>query len=153
MKQILTQRKQKMLNRIQSDFPIITTPFIQLSKELQLPKQTVLEEIKKLKHQNIIRRIGAVFDSNKLGFKSLLIGLKVHPQNLDKVGIKIAYFKEVTHCYARQHEYNLWFTVTSQTQKKIIMILSMIRKMEGVQAVLFLPAVKTFKIRTEFKLR
>jgi siroheme decarboxylase len=152
MKYSISKPEKQILNRIQSGFPITTAPFTRLSEELELPESLILNRISKLKRQKLIRRFGAVFNSQTLGFKSLLCGVKLDPKLLDKVGKKIAEYQAVTHCYARNHIYNLGFTLTGRTEKDNKSVISEIKKMRGVQDILVLPAVKTVKIRTEFKL-
>jgi siroheme decarboxylase len=152
MKCSISKPEKQILNRIQSGFPITAAPFTRLSEELELPESVILNNIIKLKQQKFIRRFGAVFNSQTLGFKSLLCGVKLDPKYLNKVGKKIAGYQAITHCYARNHTYNLWFTLAGRTNKEMKLVISEIKEMTGVQEILVLPAVKTFKIRTEFKL-
>lgn len=147
----VSKQHQAILNRIQYNFPITASPYTQLAEELGLPESAILKIIIVLKRQQLIRRLGAVFQSQSLGFKSLLCGVILDPKYLNQVGTKIAEYKAVTHCYARNHTHNLWFTLTGKTTREIKSIIATIIKMQGVQEVLVLPSVKTFKIRTEFK--
>jgi hypothetical protein len=50
-----------ILNRIQSDFPITSRPFLTIAEELKLTEDEVLERISRLKEMGIIRRIGGNF--------------------------------------------------------------------------------------------
>ena len=60
----------RILNEIQTDFPITSHPFADLGQRLHLSEQDILERIKKLKDEGIIRRIGGNFQSNRLNFTS-----------------------------------------------------------------------------------
>jgi DNA-binding Lrp family transcriptional regulator len=62
----------KILNIIQKDFPIVAEPFKAVAEKLGLTEDEVLERIARMKQGGIIRRIGAVFDTRKLGFVSTL---------------------------------------------------------------------------------
>ena len=148
---MFSPKQRAILNRIQSDFPITLEPYHYLAQELGISEKELLIEIKRLKLGKIIRRIGVIFNTLKIGFVSTLIGLKVSPERLESVGKKIARFPEVTHCYERNHEFNLWFTLTCKSKKELNSILDDITKWNGIQSVLLLPAIKTFKIKTEFK--
>ncbi|MFB3897429.1 MAG: Lrp/AsnC family transcriptional regulator [bacterium] len=147
----ISKQQKQILNRIQSGFPIANAPYTLLSGELGLPNRLILNQIIHLKRHQLIRRLGGIFQSQSLGYKSLLCGVKLDPKYVNQVGTKIAQYKAVTHCYARNHTYNVWFTLTGKTNKEIKSILTEIDKMHGVQEILVLPSVKTFKIRTEFK--
>jgi DNA-binding Lrp family transcriptional regulator len=148
----LTTRNRLILNRIQSNFPLVSAPYAQIGQELGLTEQEVQAPIKQLKRNKIIRRIGAIFDTPKLGFVSALVGLIVDSHRIEQVGKQIAQYDEVTHCYARAHQFNLWFTLTCKSKKEMNTILSQTKKIAGIEKMLYLPAVKTFKIRAEFKL-
>ena len=57
-----------IINRIQSDFPITSRPYLALADELGLTEKEVLERVAGLKKAGIIRRIGGNFVPAKLGF-------------------------------------------------------------------------------------
>ncbi|MGD9031543.1 MAG: Lrp/AsnC family transcriptional regulator, partial [Desulfobacteraceae bacterium] len=57
-----------IVNEIQSDFPITTRPYRELGKRFQLSEEEVLERLKRLKAEGVIRRIGGNFDSKSLNF-------------------------------------------------------------------------------------
>ncbi|MDI6783311.1 MAG: Lrp/AsnC family transcriptional regulator [bacterium] len=152
MNQKISVQQQAILNRIQANFPITAAPYRMMALELGIPEQTLYKKTRELKQRKIIRRLGAIFDTPKLGFVSALIGLKVKKRYLVSVGNAIAKYSMVTHCYARNHEINLWFTLTGKSQKELNSNLSKIAKLNGIQEILFLPATKTFKIRAEFRL-
>ena len=46
-----------ILNRIQSDFPITSRPFLSVAEELGLTEKEVLARVARLKSDGIIRRI------------------------------------------------------------------------------------------------
>ena len=47
-----------ILNRIQSDFPIDARPYQVIARELDLTEAQVLDRVRMLKEEGIIRRIG-----------------------------------------------------------------------------------------------
>jgi DNA-binding Lrp family transcriptional regulator len=66
-----------ILNRIQSDFPITTRPYLSIAQDLHLSEDQVIKRLKRLKKKGIIRRIGGNFVPEKLGFVSTLCAAKV----------------------------------------------------------------------------
>ncbi|MDH3955578.1 MAG: Lrp/AsnC family transcriptional regulator, partial [Desulfobacteraceae bacterium] len=66
-----------ILNRIQSDFPITTRPYLSIAENLNLSEDQVIKRLKRLKKKGIIRRIGGNFAPEKLGFVSTLCAAKV----------------------------------------------------------------------------
>ena len=62
----------KILNRIQSDFPIDRRPYRVIAHDVGLEEEEVLQRVSTLKEAGIIRRIGGNFAPEKLGFSSTL---------------------------------------------------------------------------------
>ena len=62
----------EIINEIQSHFPLRSRPFREVGKKLHLSEKEVLLRVSRLKNEGIIRRIGANFNSRRLGFTSTL---------------------------------------------------------------------------------
>ena len=69
----------RILQVIQHDFPLVNRPYKVIGEKLSLSEDEVIDRITKLKEDNIIRRIGGLFSSKKLGYASLLCAIKVNP--------------------------------------------------------------------------
>jgi DNA-binding Lrp family transcriptional regulator len=142
----------ELLNQLQSGLPLVSRPFKALGEVLKQDEEWVLERIKELREEKIIRRLGGVFDSKNLGFSSTLIALKVPPDNIDQVAGIINSYPGVTHNYLREHEYNIWFTLASPSAPELESTLQEILRKTGVTEYLNLPTKKVFKINVEFSL-
>ena len=141
----------EILNEIQSDFPITSRPFLEVGKRLGLSEIEIIEKIKRLKSDGIIRRIGGNFNSRKLNFTSTLCAAKVPEDRIDSfVGI-VNRYEGVTHNYLRNHEYNIWFTFIAPSVAYIERALKDISRETGIHEILNLPAVKMFKIKVDFE--
>ncbi len=142
----------KLLNRIQSDFPVESRPFQTLGEELGLSEDEVLIRIKSLKDEKIIRRLGGVFDSKKLGYESTLIAMRVPQDMIEDVAKIVSAYDGVTHNYERDDVYNLWFTLICESQERIEEIIAEIRQKTGISDMLNLPATRLHKIKVKFDL-
>jgi DNA-binding Lrp family transcriptional regulator len=141
-----------ILNRIQSDFPIASRPYEDIARELGLSESEVIDRVRQLKNQGIIRRIGGNFVPGKLGFVSTLCAGKVPPDRIDAFARVVNGYPGVTHNYVRENSYNVWFTLIAPSMEEIDQTLSEISKKTGVSEILNLPATKVFKIRAHFDL-
>jgi siroheme decarboxylase len=141
-----------ILNRIQSDFPIESRPYEVIGQELGLSENEVLDRVRQLKSQGIIRRIGGNFVPGKLGFVSTLCAGKVPEDRMDEFAKTVNSYPGVTHNYVRDNSYNIWFTFIALSMKYIDQCLSEISKKTGVTEILNLPATKVFKIKAHFDL-
>ena len=139
-----------ILNRIQSDFPITTRPFLSIAENLHLSEDQVIKRIKRLKKKGIIRRIGGNFAPEKLGFVSTLCAAKVSRDKIDSFARAVNRYPGVTHNYRRDNKYNIWFTFIAQSMGEIKNNLENISQETGVKEILNLPATKMYKIKAHF---
>lgn len=140
-----------ILNRIQSDFPITSRPFRTVANELGISEQEVLDRVRRMKADGIIRRIGGNFVPGKLGFVSTLCAARVPADQVDQFAEIVNRFPGVTHNYQRDNTYNVWFTFIAPSMEEIEENLKKIARESGIEDILNLPATKVFKIRAEFE--
>jgi len=56
----------RLLNRIQGDFPLVAQPFAVLGDWLGLTEGDVIARVARMKRDQIIRQISAIFDTRQL---------------------------------------------------------------------------------------
>jgi DNA-binding Lrp family transcriptional regulator len=137
----------KLLNLMQNEIPIDKRPFKLLGEKLLLTENEVLERVNKLKNQGIIRRIGGIFNSRKIGYTSTLCAAKVPEDRIDEVAACINDYYEVTHNYLREDEYNMWFTIITNSNENLNNILQEIKEKTALDQIISLPSVKLFKVK------
>lgn len=141
----------KIINRIQSSFPIESRPYRKIASDTGLSEKEVIHRIKKLKHNGYIRRIGGNFGPGKLGFCSTLCAAMVPADKIDMFVKIVNSYSGVTHNYMREHRYNIWFTFIAPSFEDIKKSLKEISEKSGVKNILNLPATDIFKISAQFK--
>ena len=140
-----------ILNRIQSDFPIVSRPYAAIAEEIGISESDVMNRVRHLKTLGVIRRIGGNIVPGKLGFVSTLCAAKVPADQIDHFAKVVNGYPGVTHNYVRNHPYNVWFTFIAPSRKIIEQALSDISEKTGVKNILNLPATKVFKIKAQFE--
>ena len=148
----MDENDQKILNILQTRFPIVPEPFDAVGAELGISGGEVLDRVKRLKEDGIIRRIGAVFDGRALGYTSTLCAARVPEAQVRSFVEVVNGYPGVTHNYRRSHEYNVWFTFIAPDQAALEKALAEIRQRTGITDILNMPAVKTYKINATFEL-
>jgi DNA-binding Lrp family transcriptional regulator len=139
-----------ILNRIQSDFPIASRPYLTIADELKLTEAEVLDRISRLKQAGIIRRIGGNFVPAKLGYVSTLCAAKVPEDKIERFADVVNRFPGVTHNYLRENSFNVWFTFIAPSMEEIEQNLKDIEQETGITEILNLPATRVFKIKAQF---
>ncbi|GAB6163863.1 siroheme decarboxylase subunit alpha [Desulfothermus naphthae] len=147
----MDQKDRDILDIIQSEFPICSRPYAEIGKLVGLTEAEVLARVRKLGQKGIIRRIGANFQSRKLGWKSTLCCAKVPEDKLDLFVETVNKYPGVTHNYLRKHEFNVWFTYIAPSWEDIDRDLKEMEKQTGIK-ILSLPATKMLKVKVDFKM-
>jgi len=141
-----------LLERMQAGVPLVPRPYAALGEALGLDEEAVLARVRRLKEAQIIRQIGAVLDTRRLGYESTLVAFHVAGERLAGVAARISAHPGVSHNYARPHHYNLWFTLAVPPGRDVAGEARRLAAGCGVDDWLDLPALRVYKIRTHFRL-
>lgn len=136
----------EILNIIQRDFPLVSAPFRTLGLKLNISPEQVLSRLKALKRQGVVRQISAIFDSAKLGYTSSLVAMQFPAERLKAAARIINQHPGVTHNYARNHKFNLWFTITLPPNEGLEPAVERLARAAEAERTMLLPALRTFKI-------
>ncbi len=148
----LDELDKRILSVIQVDLPVAPRPYDVLAERLGADGGEVLARVGRLRSGGVIRRIGAVFDSRRLGYSSTLVAARTPPERVEEVARLVNQLPGVTHNYSRQHDYNLWFTLTAESAEQIDRTLADLRRQTGIEDFHSLPALTVYKIRVHFAL-
>lgn len=141
-----------ILQIIQSDFPLVERPYLQVAESVGITEKEVLERIGRMQEQGLIRRLGGLFNSRKLGYTGTLCAMRVPPEDIERVAGIINEYHGVTHNYLRNHDYNMWFTLLAESDNRLNELLAEISQRTGIANILDLPAINLFKVRVNFEL-
>ncbi len=136
----------RLLTRLQAEFPLEPRPFAILAWELGLAEAEVIDRLRQLKAQHVLRQISAIFDSRLLGYQTTLVAFRVPEAQLEQAGQMVNQQPGVSHNYARNHTYNLWFTWTLPGDASMADNVSSLAARAGAESFLLLPALQVFKI-------
>lgn len=145
----------RILEALQQDFPLHARPFEVLAERLGCAADVLWRRVEAMLQAGVIRRLGASFDSRKLGFSSTLVGVRVAPERMDQAAQTIGRYPEVTHSYLRDHEFSIWFTVIAADRQRIEAILHEVRAELSLDEsdMLDLPMKRVFKLDARFKVQ
>ena len=143
----------QILQELQDNFPLSKKPYEIVAERLKISKEEIWDRVQMMLDEGVIRRMGASFDSNKLGFRSTLAAVSVDSELVDHAADIIGRFYEVTHSYLRNDVFNIWFTLIAVDNNRIENILEQIRKSLCLERskVLNLPMKRLFKLDARFR--
>ena len=146
----LDMTDRKLLNLIQGSFPLVEEPFEDLAQHLELDSSQVTERIRGLKDKNVVRQISAIFDTRRLGYKTALVAFRFPPDKLDPGARSINKHPGVSHNYARDGTYNLWFTLAVSANESLEDAIQDMAHRTGAERYRILPTIRFFKIGVNF---
>ena len=149
---MLSDFDKKILNAVQEDIPLVSCPFAAIAERLHIDEAVLMERLTVLKEKGYLRRLGAYFDSEAIGYRGALVALRVSAAYLADVVQNINRYECVTHNYEREGEYNLWFTLQTSSAEQQRKIIDEIRVLHGVERMIVLPSLKKYKVRVQFQL-
>jgi len=140
----------KLVNRLQEGLPLEQDPYGALGKDLGLDRSQVLGRIAALMDAGYIRRLGGTFDSNKMGYTSILIGAQVPESVFEEAAGYINAFQGVTHNYRRSGVLNMWFTLCTQHTAEKADFIHDLRDRFGITELYEFPNLRNFKLHVFF---
>jgi len=144
------QDRDELIRAVQAGVPLVERPFAQLAEQLGLGEASVLEGLRELETEQILREISAVLEGSALGYDSALVAGRVPEEKLDAAVEVINRHPTVTHNYLRNHSYNLWFTVAVPPEMSLEQTLELLAKEAGTDGFHPLRRTHTFKIGVNF---
>ena len=139
---------QKILEIIQDGFPLEERPYAALGRRLGVSEDIAFEHVENLRKSGVIRRLGGIYDSRRLGYISRLCAGVVPEGNLDGFAAAVNKIPAITHNYIRSHAYNVWFTVIARSEAEIQETVRGLEAETTLRDAHVLSASRMFKINT-----
>ena len=107
-----------ILDALQDDIPLVSRPFAAIARRLGIPEQVLLERLKRLQDEGIVRGISPILESRHMGLAAAtLIALHVPDERVHEIAAIISSYPEVSHNFRRDHYYALWFTLSGKNEE------------------------------------
>jgi DNA-binding Lrp family transcriptional regulator len=147
MKTVPEGLDRQLLNLAQKEVPLVPRPFEALARELGTTEADVIERLGIWRDKKkVIRQISAIFDTRKLGYRSMLVAMRIPSDRIDDGARLVNAHPGVSHNYERDHEFNLWFTIATPPGMSLEAHVDRLHELVGAEATRMLPTLKMFKI-------
>ena len=138
----------QLLNVIQSSFPLVSQPFNAIGEQVHLAEEEVIRRIAALKKRNVVRQISAIFDARRLGYKTSLVAMRLPTKSLTKAAHHINRHPGVSHNYARNGYFNLWFTLAVPPCESLEETMERMAQETEAEAFRIMPTIRFFKLNS-----
>lgn len=132
-----------ILNRLQDGFPVVARPFAAVAAELDVGEEELIARLKRLLDEGTLSRFGPMYQVERMGGAFSLAALSVPHDDFERIARIVNAMPEVAHNYEREHEYNMWFVLATETPEGIAAAIAKIERATGL-AVLNLPKLREF---------
>ncbi|KUO61324.1 MAG: transcriptional regulator [Gracilibacter sp. BRH_c7a] len=137
-KYVLTEEDKILVKTLQDSLPSSLRPFDDLARKLDMDETYLITGSQRLLDNYVMRRFGAILYHQKAGFTSNGMGVWIVPEEIaNEVGLKMAEFQEVSHCYQRptlpDWPYNLFTMIHGHTNQECQQIMANISEVTGIK--------------------
>ena len=150
----LDDTDKRLMNLLQSSFPLDPEPFALVASEAEMELDDVLTRTQRLLDERIIREITPIFDTRALGYESMLVAAKVDSDNPQRAAAIVNSHPGVSHNYLRTHDFNLWFTIATPPDSELGLdgTLEVLMRETGAESMRELPTLTLFKINMNLEM-
>jgi siroheme decarboxylase len=144
----------RLMNLLQSSFPLDPEPFALIASEAEMDLDDVLSRTRRLLDERIIREITPIFDTRALGYESMLVAARVDGENPQRAAALVNSHPGVSHNYLRTHDFNLWFTIATPPDSELGLAgtLEVLMRQTGAESMRQLPTLTLFKINMNLEM-
>ena len=127
----------QIITATQKGLPLTPQPYQTIAEELGISVEIVMQRITVMQEQGVIRRIGAVPNHYRLGYKyNGMTVWNIADEEVDEMGGRVGQLDFVSHCYHRPRHlpewpYNLFAMVHSKTDAGVKQQIQLIAELLG----------------------
>ncbi|MDD3518197.1 MAG: AsnC family protein [Chromatiales bacterium] len=103
------ERAQALISAIQDGLPLVPRPYAAIGERIGLSEQEVIECLRILLEQGVIKRLGVVVRHRPLGYDAnAMVVWDVPDERVQALGVCLGRFPFVTLCYRRPRRLPVW---------------------------------------------
>jgi DNA-binding Lrp family transcriptional regulator len=111
----LSALDRRIINTLQGGFPLSDTPYRDVAETLGIDEATLLARLRELLDTGVLTRFGPMFQIERAGGRFLLAAMAVPEARFEAVAQAVGALPEVAHNYRREHRFNMWFVLATET--------------------------------------
>lgn len=138
-----------IINTLQGDFPIDDSPYQIIAQKLNIKEDELLKRLEILLENRTLTRFGPMYDIQKLGGSFSLCAIRVPSERFEEVTEVVNSFSEVAHNYERDHEFNMWYVLATESLAQIDKTNHSIEEKTGLK-VYNMPKIQEFFVGLHF---
>lgn len=138
-----------IINGLQGGLPICERPYQVMAQQFEISEEELIARLENLLSQKVLTRFGPMFQIERMGGAFSLAAMQVPEDDYERVTTVVNALSEVAHNYRREHVFNMWFVLATETPEGIAQAISRIEADTG-YVVFNMPKEKEFFVGARF---
>lgn len=140
-----------IINDLQDGFPIADRPYAVAAAKLGIAEAELITRLKRLLDEKILTRFGPMYHAERMGGGLALAAMKVPQEEFERVAEQVNSLPEIAHNYERNHEFNMWFVIATETLQEVEEVVQRLQQRTGYK-VYNMPKIEEFYVGLRFRL-
>jgi DNA-binding Lrp family transcriptional regulator len=133
----LTELDIAVIRTLQGDMEVVSEPYAACASELGITVAALMAQLESMRERRILRRVAAILFHRRAGFSANGMGVwQVPMDRVDQLGVQMAAFRGVSHCYQRptypDWPYNVFTMAHGRSKEECDAILTAISEQTGI---------------------
>jgi len=108
-----------IINGLQGGLPICERPYQVMALQFDITENELISRLENLLAQKVLTRFGPMFQIERMGGAFTLAAMQVPESDFERVTAAVNALPEVAHNYRREHAFNMWFVLATETPEGI----------------------------------
>ncbi|HEY3327793.1 MAG TPA: AsnC family transcriptional regulator [Novimethylophilus sp.] len=108
-----------MINHLQGGFPLCERPFQEVAAQLGIGEDELIVRLGKLLDEKVLTRFGPMYQIERMGGAFSLAAMRVPEEDFERAAAIVNALPAVAHNYRREHAFNMWFVLATETPQGI----------------------------------
>jgi DNA-binding Lrp family transcriptional regulator len=139
-----------IVNALQGGFPVCERPYAEAAARLGTSEEELLARLARLRADGVLTRFGPMYHAERLGGALTLAAMQVPAADFERVAALVNAHPEVAHNYERDHAFNMWFVLATETAKRVAEVIGAIERETGLR-VYDMPKLEEFYVGLRFE--
>ena len=121
----------RIINILQDGFPLSDEPYGEVAERLGISENELLSRLRGLLEARILTRFGPMFQVERMGGAFVLAAMRIPDDDFERVTGLVNSLPEVAHNYRREHAFNMWFVLATETRDGIAAAIAELQRLTG----------------------
>lgn len=105
----------RIVDTLQGDFPLCERPYAAAAEAVGIAEAELLVRLRSLLERRVLTRFGPMFQVERMGGAFVLAAMQVPDAEWERVVAAVNALPAVAHNYRRDHRFNMWFVLATET--------------------------------------